>query len=68
MKWVVQSTVEALLATAVVQAVGISEKKPGAGGMVIGVDCLPLQCIDGLVDGKYPVECTLDSGVQLIAM
>ena len=23
---------------------------------------------DGLVDGKYPVECTLDSGAQLIAM
>ena len=37
-------------------------------GMVVGVDCLPLRCIDGLVDGKYPVECTLDSGAQLIAM
>ena len=54
--------------TVEVQAVGVSEQKSGAGGMVVGVDCLPLRCIDGLVDGKYPVECTLDSGVQLIAM
>ena len=67
-KQIIQNTVEVLLAMAEVQEVGVSEKNPGAGGMVIRVDCLPLRCIDGLVDGKYPVECTLDSGAQLIAM
>ena len=67
-KRVVQNTVEALLATVEVQAVGVSEQKLGTGGMVVGVDCLPLRCINRLVDGKYPVECTLDSGAQLIAM
>ena len=36
--------------------------------MVVRVDCLPLRCIDRLVDGKYPVECTPDSCAQLIAM
>ena len=65
---VVQNTVEALLAMAEAQAVGVGEKKPGAGGMVVGVNCLPLQSINGLVDGKYPVECTPDSSTQLIAM
>ena len=67
-KRVVQNTVEALLATVEVQAVGVSEKKPGAGGMGVRVGCLPLRCIDRLVDGKYPVECMLDSGAQLIAV
>ena len=67
-KRIVQNTVEAILATAEVQAVGVNKQRSGTGGMVVGVDCLPLQCIDGLVDGKYPVECTLDSGAQPIAM
>ena len=67
-KQVVQNTVEALLATVEVQAIGVNKQKSGAGGMVIGVDCLPLRCIDRLVDRKYLVECTLDSGAQLIAM
>ena len=67
-KRVVQNTVEALLATAEVQAIGVNKQRSVAGGMVVGVDCLPLWCIDGLVDGKYLVECTLDSRVQLIAM
>ena len=48
-KRVVQNTVEALLATAEVQAIGTTEQRPSAGGMVVGVDCLPLRCIDGLV-------------------
>ena len=52
-KRVVQNTVEALLATAEVQAIGTNEQRPSAVGMVVGVDCLPLRCIDGLVDGKY---------------
>ena len=60
-KRVVENTVEALLAMAEVQAIGVNKQRSGAGGMVVGVDCLPLRCIDGLVDGKYPIECTLDS-------
>ena len=68
LKRVIQNTVEALLAMVEVQAIGVNEQKSGAGGMVVGVDCLPLQCINGLVNRKYPVECTLDSGAQLIAM
>ena len=67
-KQVVQNTVEALLATVEVQAIGVNKQKSGAGGMAIRVDCLPLRCIDRLVDRKYLVECTLDSGAQLIAM
>lgn len=34
--------------------------------VVVGVDCLPLQCIDAEMEGGGKVECVLDSGTKLV--
>lgn len=62
-----QNLVETLLSGAEVMAAPEAKVRGKTGGTVVGVDCLPLRCIEGIVEGQK-LQMVLDSGSSLIAM